>query len=73
MRVAVVSFLFLALSIEHLSASHPKLTDAELDGMKGAVKSVSTAIEQVERHTDTSDHPVLIYPVWCRVDRKSVV
>lgn len=31
------------------------------------MKSVSTAIEQVERHPDTSDHPVFIYPVWCRV------
>jgi molybdopterin/thiamine biosynthesis adenylyltransferase len=47
-------FLF-TFSVRHASASHQKLTDAELDGFKGQVKSVFTTVDKIDRHPGSAD------------------
>jgi hypothetical protein len=38
-----------------------------MDGLKGAVKSVSTTIERFGKDANATDHPVILYSVWCEV------
>jgi len=67
-RCAGFCLLFFVLTVQDISASHPKLTDAELDGLRGAVKSVTTNVERFEgRDPDAPNHLVITYPVWCEV------
>jgi len=60
-------FLLLALTVPHLLALNPKFTDAELDGFKDVVKSVSTSILRSGGDRDAANHPLIVDPVWCEV------
>jgi hypothetical protein len=58
---------FFVFSVRHASASHQKLTDAELDGFKGEVKSVFTTVDKIDRHPGSADYPVIVYGVMCHI------
>jgi hypothetical protein len=67
-RGALLSFLLLALTVQHVFAAHSKLTDAELDGFKGVVKSVTTKVERFDpSDPDAPNHPGITYAVGCEV------
>jgi hypothetical protein len=66
-RISIFVALFLVVAAFPARASSKKWTDAELDGFKGAVKSVSTNVQVLESHPDSIDHPVIAHPVWCPV------
>jgi hypothetical protein len=67
-RISVVTIFFFSVAAISVLASGTKSTDAELDGFKGAVQSVSTE-RQVVSHTwpRQPDGPAIIYPAGCDV------
>jgi hypothetical protein len=67
-RIPVVTIFFFSVAFIPVLASIKKSTDAELDGFKGAVKSVSTE-RQIVSHTwpRQPDGPAIIYPAGCEV------
>ena len=62
-----VLLLLLALTGRYLLAADAKLTDAERDGFKGVVKSVSTSIERFGRESDAANRPDVVYSALCQV------
>jgi hypothetical protein len=48
-------------------ASHQRVTDAEMNGFKGAVKSVTTKVEVVNPQPPQPDGPAIVYPSGCEV------
>lgn len=68
MRIPVVTIFFFTVAAIPVLASSKKSTDAELDGFKGAVKSVSTEREVVSHNWPREpDGPAIIYPAACDV------
>jgi hypothetical protein len=67
-RIPVVTIFLFSVAAIPVLASSKKSTEAELDGFKGAVKSVSTE-RQVVSHTwpRQPDGPAIIYPAGCEV------
>lgn len=67
MRCTVLLLLILALTVPHLFASNANLADAERDGFRDAVRSVSTRIERFGGDPDAANHPVIVYQAMCEV------
>lgn len=67
MRISVLAVLFFVVAAFPILASSRKSTDAEMDGFKGSVKSVSTERQVVSPQPSQPDGPAIIYPVGCEV------
>jgi hypothetical protein len=66
-RRSVPCVVLALLTALPLLASHKRLTDAEMDGFKGAVKSISTKVEIASPMPRQPDGPAIIYPVSCEI------
>lgn len=67
MRMSVLTVLFSVVAAFPVLASSKKSRDAETDGFKGVVKSVSTERQVVSPQPSQPDGPAIIYPIWCEV------
>jgi hypothetical protein len=67
MRRSVLCVILALLTALPLLASHKRLTDAEMDGFNGAVKSVSTKAKIASPMPHQPDGPAIIYPFSCEI------
>jgi hypothetical protein len=66
-RISVLTILAFVVAAFPILALSKNSTDAARDGLKGAVKSVSTERQIVSPPPSQPDGPTIIYPIWCEV------
>lgn len=66
-RISVLTVFLLILAAFPILASSRKTTDADRDGLKDVVKSISTERQILSPEPRQPDGPTIIYPIGCEV------